>query len=81
MVAFNVEVFSTKRLKTSFVYLLWLETKLSLVGGPSTLVGFIDWVSCEDGVSFCTSQLFLCSFIGAFFPLFCNFKVAIVAHF
>ena len=47
MVAFNVEVFSTKRLKTSFVYLLWLESKLSLVGGPSALVGFIDWVSCK----------------------------------
>ena len=75
VVAFNDEVFSTQRLKISFVYLLWSETKLSLVDGPLTLVGFIDgWVVSEDGVSFCTSQLFL-------WGLFCNFKVAIVALF
>ena len=43
--------------------------------GPLTLVGFNDgWVVSEDGVSFCTSQLFL-------WGLFCNFKVAIVVLF
>ena len=34
-------------LKFGFLFLLWLETKLSVENGPSTLVGFIDWVRCK----------------------------------
>ena len=36
------EVFSMQWVKTSFFYLLWSETKLSIVGGLSTSVGFVD---------------------------------------
>ena len=43
-VAFKDEEFPIQRLKSSFVSLLRLETKLSIVDGPSTLIGFIDWV-------------------------------------
>ena len=43
-VAFEEEELSIQRLKFSFVYFLWLETKLSIKDGPSTLVDFIDWV-------------------------------------
>ena len=32
---------------TLFLFLIWLETKLSIVDGPSTLVEFIDWVGCK----------------------------------
>ena len=34
-----------KRLRFYFVYFLWVETKLSIVDGPPTLVHFIDWMS------------------------------------
>lgn len=44
---FNDEVFSLHRLKTFFAYLLWSETKLSIVGGPLTLVVFLDWLGCK----------------------------------
>ena len=47
MVAFKDEVLSLQRLKCSFVFLLWSETELSIVGGPSTLTGFIDRVGCK----------------------------------
>ena len=47
MVAFKDEVLSLQRLKCSFVFLLWSETELSIVGGPSTLIGFIDRVGCK----------------------------------
>ena len=46
-VAFKDEVLSIQHLKTSFVNLLWSETKLSIVGGPLIIVGFIDWVGCK----------------------------------
>ena len=49
--AFKDEVFFVQRVKT-FVYLLWSKTKLSIVGEPSTLVGFIDWLDCESGRGF-----------------------------
>ena len=46
-VAFEEIELSTQRLKSSFVYLLWSETKMSIKDGPSTLVDFVDWVvSC-----------------------------------
>ena len=41
------EVLSMQQLKTYFVHLLWSETNLSSMGGPSTLFGFIDWVGCK----------------------------------
>lgn len=30
--------------ETSFVYLLWSETKKTVLNGPPNIVGFIDWV-------------------------------------
>ena len=43
-VVFEEEELSLQILKNSFVYFLWLETKLFIKYGPSTLVDFIDWV-------------------------------------
>ena len=43
-IAFEDSVLSIQRLKTSFVYLLWSETKLLIKGSPSTLIDFIDWM-------------------------------------
>ena len=44
-VAFEEEELSIQRLKSSFVYFLWSETKLSIKDGPSTLVDFVGWVA------------------------------------
>ena len=41
-IVFRDEVLSIQRLKSFFVHLFWLETKVSLVDGPMTLVHFID---------------------------------------
>ena len=41
-VAFRDEILSIQRLKISFISLLWVETKLSIVNGPSILVEFIN---------------------------------------
>ena len=50
------EMLSIERLKTSFVFHLWSETKLSIMVGYSTLVEFFDQVGLvEEGVDFCTS--------------------------
>ena len=46
-IACKNEESSIQRLKSSFVSLLWSETKLSMVDGPSTLIGFIDWAGCK----------------------------------
>ena len=43
-IAFEEEELSIQRLKNSFIYFLWSETKLFIKDGPSTLVDFIDWV-------------------------------------
>ena len=43
-IAFEDSVLSIQRLKASFVYLLWLETKLFIKYGHLTLIDFIDWV-------------------------------------
>ena len=43
-VVFEEEELSIQRLKNSFIYFLWLETKLFIKDGPWTLVDFIDWV-------------------------------------
>ena len=41
---FEDSVLSIQRLKASFMYLLWSETKLWIKNGPSTLIDFVDWV-------------------------------------
>ena len=43
-ITFKDEIFSTQNVKTSFVFLLWLETNMSILNGLSTIAGFIDWV-------------------------------------
>ena len=43
-IAFEDCELSIQRLKASFVYFLWLESKLWIKDGPSTLIDFIDWV-------------------------------------
>ena len=43
-IAFEDDVLSIQRLKSPFVFLLWSETNLFIKDGPSTLVGFLDWV-------------------------------------
>ena len=46
-IAFEDDVLSIQRLKSSFIYFLWSETELLINDGPPSLVGFIDWVgSC-----------------------------------
>ena len=46
-IVFKDDFFSIQKLKYLFLFLLWLETKLSIENGPLTLSGFIDWVSCK----------------------------------
>ena len=43
-IVFKDDFLSIQNLKYLFLFLLWLETKLSIENGPSNLVGFIDWV-------------------------------------
>lgn len=33
-----------REIEPSFVYLLWSETKNTVLNGPPNTVGFIDWV-------------------------------------
>ena len=47
VIVFRNEVLSIQRVEYFFIYLLWSETKMSVVDGPSTIVQFIDWVSCS----------------------------------
>lgn len=46
VIAFSDDLLSIQKIKASFVFLLWLETKLNLVDGPLTFVSFINWVGC-----------------------------------
>ena len=39
--------FSVQRVKTSFVFLLWIETRKIIQDDPSNIAGFIDWVGCK----------------------------------
>ena len=43
-IAFEDDVLSTQRLKSSSVCFLWSETKLFIRDGHSPVVGFIDWL-------------------------------------
>ena len=47
--AFEGGVLSIQSLKAFFVYLLWLESKLFIKDGHSTLIDFIDWVDSYWG--------------------------------
>ena len=42
-IVFKDDFLSVQNRKYLFLFLLWLETKLFIENGPSTLVGFIDW--------------------------------------
>ena len=44
-IAFEKEELSIQRLKFSFIYSFWSETKLSIEDDPSTLVDFVGWVT------------------------------------
>lgn len=46
-VVFKDDPFDVQRVKTDFMYLLWLETKYTLQDCPSSIDGFIDWVGCR----------------------------------
>ena len=46
-IAFKDDFLSIQNLKYLFHFLLWSETKFSIENGPSTLVGFIDWMGCK----------------------------------
>ena len=43
-IAFEDCELSIQKLKASFVYFLWSESKLWIKDGPSTLIDFIDWM-------------------------------------
>ena len=59
-IAFEDDVLSIQRLKSSFIYFLWSETELLINDGPPSLVGFIDWAgSCWSWFFFGPST-FLC---------------------
>ena len=61
-IAFEDNVLSIQRLKRSFVYFLWSETKLFIKDGPSTfLVSLIGWDLNEGGFFGCSA------FDGCFF--------------
>ena len=46
-IVFKDDFFSIQKLKYLVLFLLLSENKFSIENGPSTLVGFIDWVSCK----------------------------------
>ena len=81
-IAFENDLLSIQRLKSSFVYFIWSEMKLFIKDGPSTLVGFIDWVGYRWGWFFwllCFWRLFLCPNQGGGCISFVFFWVAILA--
>ena len=41
-IVFWDDFLSIQKLKSLFIILLWIETKLFIENGPSTIVGFID---------------------------------------
>ena len=80
-IAFENDLLSIQRLKSSFVYFIWSEMKLFIKDGPSTLVGFIDWVGYRWGWFFwllCFWRLFLCPNQGGGCISFVFFWVAIL---
>ena len=45
---FGEESLSIQKMKNYFVFLLWLDAKLSIVNDPLTFVEFIDWVDVSE---------------------------------
>ena len=45
--AFKDDVVSIQRLKYSFIFCLWTETKLFIVDCPLTIANFIDWMGAN----------------------------------
>ena len=43
-IAFENAMLSIQNLQASFTYFLWEETKLFIKEGPTTLIGFIEWL-------------------------------------
>ena len=43
--AFEDNILSIQRLKSSFVCFIWPETEKFIKDGPLTLIGFIDWLA------------------------------------
>ena len=79
-IVFRDDILSIQRLKFCFVNLLWSETKLSIEGGPTTLVQFIDWVGSNRRQQFFVPPP-LCDVVllrGKVFTL-CTFRAAILA--
>ena len=46
-IVFKDECFSLHRVKTSFAFLLWIETRKVIQDDPSSIAGFIGWVDCK----------------------------------
>ena len=46
-IAFEDVILSIRNLKASFMYLLWAEMKLCIQEGPTTLIGFIEWLGSK----------------------------------
>ena len=70
---FEDSVLSIQRLKASFMYLLWSETKLWIKNGPSTLIDFVDWVCSRwRRRFFCFFLVVLVPFVRGWVSLFCN---------
>lgn len=66
-IAFRDQILSIQSWKAYFVFLLWSETKLSLVDMPTNLVSFIDRVGCRWGWDFLYRMVFLCAVLLAVF--------------
>ena len=61
--AFDDNMLSTQKLKYSFAYSLWSETKLFIDDYPLTLVNFIDWLGSYWG---CFNPICLVDFLSSF---------------
>ena len=61
---FHEKPFSMQRTKTSFLFLLWSETKITIIDGPLSIAGLlIGWVVNKWGLPFLRRR--------NFFPLLC----------
>ena len=46
-IVFNNNVFSARRMKSSFLYHFWSWTYLYIVDKPSSLIYFLNWMGCR----------------------------------
>ena len=44
---FNEKPFSLQKTKISLLFLLWSNTKTTIIDGSSSIAGFINWVGCK----------------------------------